>query len=113
VCGSESPDAVGEHEDEEEEICGVGGEATRAATVREAAVPLCTEQRCILRRELRSPLGVRVGRTTLSIFVVAVEFQLQLARQTPTESGPSVAGASWFLQVLHGAVISIRCVVLA
>jgi hypothetical protein len=40
--------------------------------VREAAVPLWTEHRCIVRRELRSPLGVRVGRTTLSM-VVAVQ----------------------------------------
>jgi hypothetical protein len=69
VCGS--PDAVGEEEDEEG--CGVG-EARRAATVREAVVPLWTEHRCIVRRVLRSPLGVRVGRT-LSM-VVAVQWQL-------------------------------------
>jgi hypothetical protein len=37
--------------------------------VREAAVPLWTECRCIVRKELRSPLGVRVGRTTLSMVV--------------------------------------------
>ena len=68
MCGS--PDAVGEEEDEEEG-CGVG-EARRAATVREAAVPLWTEHRCIVRRVLRSPLGMRVGRT-LSM-VVAVQW---------------------------------------
>jgi hypothetical protein len=41
-CVYGSPDAVAEDEDDEddEETCGVGGETRRAATVREAAVPL-------------------------------------------------------------------------
>lgn len=68
-CVHGSPGVVGEEEDEDEESCGVGGEARRAATVREAAVPLWTEHRWIVRKELRSPLGVRVGRTTLSMVV--------------------------------------------
>jgi hypothetical protein len=50
VCGS--PDGVGEEVDDDEERCVVGREARRIATVREAAVPLCTEQRYIVRREL-------------------------------------------------------------
>jgi len=69
-CVYGSPDVVGEEEEDEEESCGDGGEARRAATVREAAVPLWTEHCCIARRELKSPLvRVRVGRTTLSMAV--------------------------------------------
>jgi hypothetical protein len=92
-CVHGSPDAVGEEEDDEES-CGVGGEARRAATVREAVVPLWTEHRCIMRRELRSPLGMRVGRTTLSM-VVAVQCKCDwLARHKHRdESEPS----HWFL----------------
>lgn len=61
-----SPEVVGEEEEEEEEVS-AGGEARRAATVREAAVPLWAEHRCAVRREVRNPLGVRPGRATLSM----------------------------------------------
>jgi hypothetical protein len=62
-------------EEEDEEVVSGGAEAgedeeaRRAATVREAAVPLWTEHLCIVRRELRNPLAVRVGRATLSMVV--------------------------------------------
>ena len=69
VCGSAD---VVDGEEDDKGGCGVGGEARRAATVREAAVPLWTEHRCIVRRGLRSPLAVKVGRTKLSM-VVAVK----------------------------------------
>jgi hypothetical protein len=95
-CVYGSPDAVGEEEEEDEESCGAGGEARRAATVREAAVPLWTEHRCIVRRELRSPLGVRVGRTTLSM-VVAVQCNWRARREHRAESEPS----HWFLTYLQ------------
>jgi len=71
-CVFGSPDAVDgeEGEEEDEEVSdGAAGEleARRAATVREAAVPLWAEHRCIVRRELRNPLAVRVGRVKLSM----------------------------------------------
>jgi hypothetical protein len=85
VCGS--PEAVDDEEEDDKGSCGVGGEARRAATVREAAVPLWTEHRCIVRRELRSPLGLRVGRTRLSM-VVAMKRKCNW-RVTNTELNPS------------------------
>ncbi len=85
-CVYGSPDAVAEEGEDEEETCGVGGEARRAATVREAAVPLWTEHRCIVRKELRSPLGVIVGRMTFSM-VVAVRCKCNW-RVTNTEPNP-------------------------
>ncbi len=73
-----SPDAVGEkEEDEDEESCGGGGNARSAATVREAAVPLWAERRFIVRRELRSPLTVRLGRATLGMVVAECRVQCQ------------------------------------
>jgi len=87
-CVFGSPDVVGEEEEGDEDSCGVGEEARRAATVREAAVPLCTEHRCIVRRVLRSPLGVRVGRRGA----------VQVARQSRTSR---LIGSSPCLQVLR------------
>src|SRR6266404_9786929 len=66
-CVFGSPDAVGEEEDDEDEESDDGGDARSAATVREAAVPLWAER--IVRRELRNPLAVRVGRATQSMVV--------------------------------------------
>lgn len=73
-CVFGSFDAVdGEEGEEEDEVASDGAagdlEARRAATVREAAVPLWAEHRCIVRRGLRNPLGVRVGRAILSMVV--------------------------------------------
>ena len=56
VFGS-SPE-VEEEEEEEDKGCGGASEEARAATVREAAVPLWAERRCTVRRELRKPLAV-------------------------------------------------------
>lgn len=58
-----SSELVGEEDDG---VSG-GGEAARAATVREAAVPLWAER--TVRREFRSLLAVRAGRARLSIGV--------------------------------------------
>ena len=44
--------------EEEDKGCGGVSEEARAATVREAAVPLWAEHRCTVRRELRKPLAV-------------------------------------------------------
>ena len=95
VCGS--PDAVGE---EDEEGCGFG-EARRAATVREAVVPLWTEHRCIVRRVLRSPLGVRVGRT-LSM-VVAVQWQLARHKRRAESGALSLVPLTVLRSVLEEA----------
>ena len=56
VLGS-SPEVLDEEGVEDKES-GNAGEEARAATVREAAVPLWAEHRCTVRRELRKPLAV-------------------------------------------------------
>ncbi len=76
-CVFGSPDAVGEEEEDEDEERGGGGDARSAATVREAAVPLWAEHRCIVRRELRNTLAVRVGRATQSMVVAECRVQCQ------------------------------------
>jgi hypothetical protein len=58
-CVLGSSDEVGE------DAGGEGEEARRAATVREAAVPLCAALRCCARRVLRKLGAVSVGRRTL------------------------------------------------
>lgn len=77
-CVFGSPDPV-----DEEEVVGDGvagdSEARRAATVREATVPLCAEHRCIVRRELKNPLVVRAGRATLSMNVLWCQVKLAIA----------------------------------
>ena len=72
-CVFGSPKVVDGEEGEDEVSGGAGGETEvswRAATVREAAVPLWAEHRCAVKRELRKLLAVRpvrAGRATLSI----------------------------------------------
>jgi hypothetical protein len=63
-----SSELVGEEEGEEDDVRGAWGEA-RAATVREAAVPLWAKRRRAVQIELRSPLVLRAGRARLSMGV--------------------------------------------
>ena len=91
-CVFASLEVAGEEEEVEKVLvsASAGGETSlKAATVREAAVPLWAEHRCAVERNLRNPLIVRAGRATLSVGVVAEGWwlvtQCHIVKIVPTQ----------------------------